>query len=156
MPRREDLKKLKIKFSLQRKLQKVLIKSVIKKLLPTTDNKPKTNKKKRNTKLPVKELTKNTKLDKKLSELLWTQLPKLKRIHKMQLMLQGLLRLLITENQTTLKTKKIKLLRMPPKQKNLNRTKTKLQVSYKLPKKKQKIFNQPLTKLLIKKKKKVS
>jgi hypothetical protein len=101
------------------------------------------NKKKRNTKPPEKESTRNTKMDKKLLELPWTQLPKLKRIHRMQLMLLGLLRLLITENQTTPKTKKNKLLRMPPKQKNLKRTKTKLQVSYKVPNLKQKIFNQP-------------
>ena len=126
-----------------RRVQEMLIERRMNKSLPTTDNKPETNKKKRNTKIPARELMESTKMERKLLESLWTLLLKLKKIHRQQLMLLDLLRLLTTINQTTPLTKKNKLPKTQPKPKNQKKSKIKPQESFKAPNRKLKIFSQP-------------
>lgn len=139
-----------------RRLRETLIRRERRRLKSTTDNKPETKKNKDKSKLPEKELTLNTKTDRKLLELLWMLLPKLKKIHKKLLMQLDLLKLLITENLRTLKTKKIKKLKMRLKRKTLIGSKTKLPLSFKKLRKKPKTFNLLSIKLLTKKRKKIS
>jgi ribosomal protein L17 len=79
-----------------------------------------------------------------------------KKAHREQLMLLGLHRLLTRQSQTIQLTKKSKPQKTLPKIKKTKKFKTKLVVSCKVPKVKQKKFNQPLIKLLTKKKRKVS
>jgi len=120
------------------------------------NNKQEMNKKKRISKLPAKELIVNTKMDKRLLELLWMQQQKLKKIQLKLSMPLVQLKSLITENLMTLRTRQTKLKRTQPRRKSLRSSKTKLQVSYKKLKLMQKTFNQLSIKLLTKKKKIVS
>ena len=126
-----------------RRVREMLIERRMKKSLPTTDNKPETNKKKWNTKIPARESMESTKMERKLLESLWTLLLKLKKIHRQQLMLLDLPRLLTTINQTTPMTKKNKLPKTQPKPKNQKKSKIKPQESFKVPNRKLKIFSQP-------------
>ena len=134
--KREDSKMLKTKSKKPRKLPKLPIKNEIRKSKLMIDNKPETKRKKDNMKPLAKELTKNTKTDVKLSELLWMQLTKHNKIHRKQSTLPVLLLSLITESQTTPLTKKNKLLKTLSKKKNKRRNKTKAQVNSSLLKRK--------------------
>jgi hypothetical protein len=109
---KEQLRMLKIKCLMLKKLPKLLIKDEQKLSELMINNKKRTKQRKEKTKQQEKELIDNIKMDKKLLELQWMLPPKLKRILLMPLMLLDLLKLLTTENQTTPKTKLLKQTKM--------------------------------------------